>query len=72
MESQRFLRIARLLGNEAVTTLNRSHVVVVGMGAVGSYALEVLARSGVGHIRVVDFDTVGITKINRQLLATEK
>jgi tRNA A37 threonylcarbamoyladenosine dehydratase len=51
--------------------LSECHVTVVGMGAVGSYALEVLARSGVRHIRVVDFDTVGITNINRQLLATE-
>jgi tRNA A37 threonylcarbamoyladenosine dehydratase len=41
------------------------------MGAVGSYALEALARSGVGHFRLVDFDTVGLTNINRQLLATE-
>ena len=71
MDSQRFLRIGRLLGNEALEALSQSHVVVVGMGAVGSYALEVLARSGVGHIRVVDFDTVGITNINRQLLATD-
>ncbi|HCG62589.1 MAG TPA: tRNA threonylcarbamoyladenosine dehydratase [Sphaerochaeta sp.] len=71
MDSRRFLRIGRLLGDEAVTALSGCHVVVVGMGAVGSYALEVLARSGVGHLRIVDFDTVGITNINRQLLATD-
>lgn len=71
MDSRRFLRIGRLLGEETLQTLANSHVVVVGMGAVGSYALEVLARSGVGHLRVVDFDTIGITNINRQLLATE-
>jgi len=71
MDSRRFLRIGRLLGDEAVTALSDCHVVVVGMGAVGSYALEVLARSGVGHLRIVDFDTVGITNINRQLLATD-
>ena len=71
MDSRRFLRIGRLLGNDALDILSQSHVVVVGMGAVGSYALEVLARSGVGHIRIVDFDTVGITNINRQLLATD-
>ncbi|MFA7642685.1 MAG: tRNA threonylcarbamoyladenosine dehydratase [Sphaerochaetaceae bacterium] len=71
MDSRRFLRISRLLGEDAVRTLSESNVTIVGMGAVGSYALEVLARSGVGHLRVVDFDTVGITNINRQLLATE-
>lgn len=71
MSSQRFLRIARLLGDEALETLATCHVTVVGLGAVGSYALEVLARSGVGHLRLIDFDTVGITNINRQLLATE-
>lgn len=72
MESQRFLRIARLLGDEVVEIFGGCHVTIVGMGAVGSYALEVLARSGVGHLRLVDFDTVGITNINRQLLATER
>lgn len=71
MDKRRFLRIGRLLGDEALELLAQSHVVVVGMGAVGSYALEVLSRSGVGHLRLVDFDTVGITNINRQLLATE-
>lgn len=71
MDKQRFLRIGRLLGDETLEMLAQSHVVVVGMGAVGSYALEVLARSGVGHLRLVDFDTVGITNINRQLLATD-
>ncbi|WP_422481831.1 tRNA threonylcarbamoyladenosine dehydratase [Pleomorphochaeta sp. DL1XJH-081] len=71
MDKQRFLRIGRLLGEDALQTLRDSHVVIVGMGAVGSYAMEVLARSGVGHLRLVDFDTVGITNINRQLLATD-
>lgn len=71
MDMQRFLRISRLLGDEAVERLNRSFVVIVGLGAVGGYALEALARSGVGRFRVVDFDTIAITNINRQLLACE-
>jgi len=71
MDMRRFLRIGRLLGEPSLTTLSEAHVVIVGLGAVGSYALEVLARSGVGHLRLVDFDTVGITNINRQLLATD-
>ncbi len=71
MDTRRFLRISRLIGEEPLARLNNSFVVVVGMGAVGGYALEALIRSGVGHVRIVDFDTVGITNINRQLLATE-
>ena len=71
MESQRFLRISRLIGDQALDRLSHSFVVIVGLGAVGGYAMEALARSGIGHFRLVDFDTVGITNINRQILATE-
>ncbi|PKL13381.1 MAG: tRNA threonylcarbamoyladenosine dehydratase, partial [Spirochaetae bacterium HGW-Spirochaetae-8] len=71
MDTLRFLRISRLIGEEKVFRLNNAFVVVVGLGAVGGYALEALARSGVGRFRLVDFDTIGITNINRQLLATE-
>jgi tRNA threonylcarbamoyladenosine dehydratase len=71
MDTRRFLRISRLIGDGPLVRLNNSFVVIVGMGAVGGYALEALIRSGVGHVRIVDFDTVGITNINRQLLATE-
>lgn len=69
MSNPRFLRIERLLGPRAVDILSASHVCVVGLGAVGSYAVEALARSGVGEFTLVDFDTVGITNINRQLFA---
>ena len=69
MSNPRFLRIERLLGSLAVDTLASAHVCVVGLGAVGSYAVEALARSGVGEFTLVDFDTVGITNINRQLFA---
>ena len=71
MDTRRFLRISRLIGEEKVVRLNDAFVVVVGLGAVGGYALEALARSGVGHFRLIDFDTIGITNINRQLLATD-
>lgn len=71
MDTRRFLRISRLIGEENILRLNGAFVVVVGLGAVGGYALEVLARSGVGHFRLIDFDTIGITNINRQLLATD-
>ncbi len=70
MQSEQFLRIRRLIGDEAVTTLHQKRVVIVGLGAVGGMCLESLVRSGVGWLRIVDFDTVGITNINRQILAT--
>jgi len=65
----RFMRTALLFGEAALHKLNRSHVVVFGLGAVGSFCLEALARSGVGRFRLVDFDTVKLSNINRQLLA---
>ena len=72
MQREQFLRISRLLGEEAVSTLHSKRVVLVGLGAVGGMCLESLVRSGVGTIRIVDFDTVGITNINRQILATHR
>jgi tRNA threonylcarbamoyladenosine dehydratase len=71
MDMRRFLRISRLIGEDKVIKLSNAFVVVVGLGAVGGYALEALARSGVGHLRIIDFDTIGVTNINRQLLAVE-
>lgn len=71
MHADRFLRISRLLGEETVNLLHDKFVVIVGLGAVGGYAEEALVRSGVGRLRIVDFDTVSITNINRQLLALE-
>ncbi len=68
---ERFLRTRRLIGDQSFKRLTEAHVTVVGIGAVGGYAIEALARSGIGHIRIVDFDTIGMTNINRQLLATE-
>ncbi len=65
----RFVRTRLLLGDAAVDTLEKALVVVVGLGAVGSYACEALARCGVGGLRLVDFDTVRPSNINRQLYA---
>lgn len=67
----RFVRIKQCLGAEAFRRLRESFVVVVGLGAVGGYALEGLVRSGVGRLRLVDFDEVRPSNINRQLLALE-
>lgn len=71
MDKRKLLRISRFLGDEAVDSLWDRFVVVVGIGAVGSYSLEALARSGIGTFRLVDFDTVEYSNINRQLVALE-
>ena len=65
----RFERCARLFGSEAMSKLSGSHVAIFGLGGVGSYVAEGLARSGVGRLTLVDFDKVCITNINRQLHA---
>jgi len=68
---RRFDRFARLVGGKALEKIGRSHVLVVGLGGVGSYVAEGLARSGVGRLTLVDFDEVCITNFNRQLHAVE-
>ncbi len=70
--SRRFDRTGRLLGDEAMTNLAASRVAVFGLGGVGSYAVEGLVRSGVGHLTLVDFDAVCVTNVNRQLHATAR
>jgi tRNA A37 threonylcarbamoyladenosine dehydratase len=69
VSEDRLARIRLMLGEEKLERLKRSFVAVVGLGAVGSYAVEGLARSGVGRIRLVDFDVVRASNINRQLYA---
>ena len=64
-----FLREKMLLGAQAMERLRRAHVIVFGIGGVGSYAAEGLARAGIGNLTLVDNDTVGITNLNRQLCA---
>ena len=65
----RFLRTEMVLGDRALEKLSRCHVAVFGLGGVGSYAAEILARSGVGELTLVDQDTLSLTNINRQLYA---
>ena len=67
---EQFLRTQMLLGTEAVEKLQRARVAVFGIGGVGGYTVEALARSGVGQIDVIDNDTVSVSNINRQILAT--
>ncbi|MCG8689445.1 MAG: tRNA threonylcarbamoyladenosine dehydratase [Desulfobacterales bacterium] len=64
-----FARLEQLLGPDALSCLKTSRVAVFGLGAVGSFAVEALARSGVGYLKLVDFDRVDPSNINRQLYA---
>lgn len=68
-ENRRFLRTEALLGKEGMDRLQQATVMVVGLGAVGGYALEALARSGIGHLILVDFDVIEESNVNRQILA---
>ncbi|MBR5473480.1 MAG: tRNA threonylcarbamoyladenosine dehydratase [Clostridia bacterium] len=71
MENQ-YTRTIAILGEDAITKLKNSHVAVFGVGGVGSYTVEALARAGVGKIDLIDNDTFNVTNINRQLYATHK
>lgn len=67
---EEFKRTAMLIGEEAVERLSKCRVAVFGVGGVGGYVVEALARSGVGRLDLIDNDIVSITNINRQIIAT--
>lgn len=69
MVEKQFHRTAQLIGTDAVERLRDSFVVVVGLGAVGGFATEALARSGVGRLRLVDHDSIRQSNLNRQIFA---
>ena len=64
-----FSRTELLIGSAKVAALGKMRVIVFGVGGVGGYALEALARAGIGHLEFVDSDTVSLTNLNRQILA---
>ncbi|WP_040976621.1 tRNA cyclic N6-threonylcarbamoyladenosine(37) synthase TcdA [Necropsobacter massiliensis] len=66
---RRFGGIGRLYGAAALARLQQAHICVIGIGGVGSWAVEALARSGVGHITMIDMDDICVTNINRQIHA---
>ena len=66
----RYIRSELLLGEDATQKLRNSKVIVFGVGGVGSYVVEALARAGVGTVAIVDDDTVAESNLNRQLIAT--
>lgn len=69
--NEKNIRSAMLLGDEAMDRLRAAHVAVFGLGGVGSWCAEGLARSGIGKLTVIDRDTVSISNINRQLCALD-
>ena len=71
MENQ-YSRTELLLGSEGVSRLKNAKVIIFGIGGVGGYTAEALARAGVGSLSLVDSDTVSVSNINRQIIATHK
>ena len=67
---EQFFRTQMLLGTEALERLQNARVAVFGIGGVGGYTVEALARSGIGQLDLIDSDTVSVSNINRQILAT--
>lgn len=72
MTSEQFSRTELLLGGEAMEILKKARVAVFGIGGVGGYVVEALARSGVGAFDLIDKDTVCLSNLNRQIIATHK
>ena len=67
---EEFSRAGLLLGEDAIARLEQARVAVFGLGGVGGYVVEALARGGVGHLDLIDSDCVSVSNINRQILAT--
>lgn len=70
--NEQFLRVEMLLGEAAMGTLHRSHIAIFGLGGVGSWCAEALARTGVGKLTLIDHDVIGLSNLNRQVEATHK
>ena len=66
-----FQRTELAIGQENLEKLKNSHIIIFGLGGVGGAAVEALIRTGVGELSIVDFDTVDITNLNRQIIATQ-
>jgi len=69
MSNEQFSRLEMLMGEAAIERLHVAHVAVFGLGGVGGYTVECLARAGVGRLTLIDQDTVGLSNLNRQIAA---
>ena len=67
---EQFIRTEMLLGSDAMARLRQARVAVFGLGGVGGYTVEALARAGIGQLDLIDSDTVSVSNLNRQILAT--
>jgi len=67
-----FSRLELLIGKDGIDKLKQKNIIVFGVGGVGGYVIEALIRSGIEHITIVDNDTVSLTNLNRQIIATQK
>ena len=70
-QKRRFAGVARLYGESGLQAFEKAHVLVAGLGGVGSWAVEALARSGIGELTLIDFDHIAVSNVNRQLHAIE-
>jgi tRNA A37 threonylcarbamoyladenosine dehydratase len=68
---EQFVRTSYVLGKEAINTLKNMRVAIFGLGGVGGYVAESLARTGIEHFALIDHDTISISNINRQIIATK-
>jgi tRNA threonylcarbamoyladenosine dehydratase len=71
-QNRRFAGVARLYGEPSLQAFEKAHVLVAGLGGVGSWAVEALARSGIGELTLMDFDHIVLSNVNRQLHAVEE
>ena len=69
--SEKFSRSELIYGKEAMAKLSKCHVAIFGVGGVGGYVAEALARTGIGHFTLIDNDTVALSNFNRQIIATK-
>ena len=66
-----FDRLIRIIGEDNLKKLNSKRVLVLGLGGVGGYVVESLVRSGINDITIVDYDTIDITNLNRQIITNQ-
>jgi tRNA A37 threonylcarbamoyladenosine dehydratase len=71
-QNRRFAGVARLYGESGLQAFEKAHVLVAGLGGVGSWAVEALTRSGIGELTLMDFDHIALSNVNRQLHAVEE